>query len=212
MQRRWRARLATEVCAASNAEHPMHPMQRRHGQRREGVHPHLPCCARKCPEARPQRRGAPRPIGMASCVPCGEHGHEEDLTVCSCSAGCILSAAVWSPPRGTHRGVPCPGAWVILVFRLRKLTFAANKELYIHQLQTPFPATARCDRATCAVPPVPKEVRRIAYLLASGGAYSTRRSLYARAPRPAPTRCRAVVSDGRDVLDAVSDGGQSRCG
>jgi hypothetical protein len=36
---------------------------------------------------------------------------------------------VWSPPRVTHRGVSCPGAWVMLVFRLRKLTLAANKEL-----------------------------------------------------------------------------------
>ena len=26
----------------------------------------------------------------------------------------------------SHRGVSCPGAWVMLVFRLRKLTFAKN--------------------------------------------------------------------------------------
>ena len=33
-------------------------------------------------------------------------------------------AATFASILESHRGVSCPGAWVMLVFRLRKLTFA----------------------------------------------------------------------------------------
>ena len=60
--------------------------------------------------------------------------------------GCILSGlcrCVEPTYRVTHRGVSCAGAWVILVFRLRKLTFGFAKTAGIDLDSRPAPSARR---------------------------------------------------------------------
>ena len=91
----------------------------------------VPCVCAVCapaPRPSPDARGPLPRVGVSgsavSCLGSGTCGRKTtSLGLCSCSAGCILSAAVWSPPR-----VP---SWVLGDVSLRyKRTNPCKKKMW----------------------------------------------------------------------------------